>query len=150
MQAVLGGALAAGAAFILFVVLPRHEGQIDGISAWAVDHFPLIDQTHPIHGGPEEVRAWFSAHHGVTVTPPRDADYGSLTGCKMTDMGTDPVPLLRFDGNVTAVVFILPARLATSLRGEAVRGMRRGGFVIDVWSEGPEEYLRITRAKSGS
>ena len=149
-QAIIGGALAAIAAFVVLVVLPRHGNEIDGVSAWAVDHYPLIDQTHRIRGGPDDVRDWFKSHHGVEVTPPRDADYASLTGCKMIDMGDDPVPMLRFDGNVTSAVFILPARLAPGLRGEDARGMRRGGFVIDVWSEGQGEYLRITRAKNGS
>ena len=150
MQAIIGGALAAIAGFLLLVVLPHHGNEIDGVSAWAVDHFPLIDQTHRLKGGPEDVRDWFKTHHGVEVIPPRDADYASLTGCKMIDMGDDPVPMLRFDGNVTSAVFILPARLAPVLRGDDVRGMRRGEYLIDVWSEGQCEYLRITRAKTGS
>ncbi|HUI09066.1 MAG TPA: hypothetical protein VL221_02000 [Bacteroidota bacterium] len=149
-QAIAAGALAALAAFVALVFLRPRGNEIESISAWAVDHYPLVDQTHQIHGNADDVRLWFRTHHGIDIIPPRDADYTSLTGCKMTDMGEDPVPLLRFDANVTTAVFILPARLEPTLRGAEVRGLRRGDFVIDVWSEGPGEFLRITREKNGS
>ncbi|HTO94851.1 MAG TPA: zf-HC2 domain-containing protein [Bacteroidota bacterium] len=149
-QAIIGGSLAAVAAFVALVILRPHGSEIDSVSDWAVAHYPLIDQTHRMGGGSDAVREWFRTHHGVAVTPPQEVDYASLSGCKMTDMGEDPVPLLRFDGNDTYAVFILPPRFGAALRGEGVRGMHRDGYVIDVWSEGPCEYLRITRAKSGS
>jgi hypothetical protein len=147
-------ALAAGLALCVLVsvilVLRGPDRELEQLSSWAVDHFPLIDQTHPIHGDARTVQLWFREHHQIDVLPPREADYAALTGCKMAEIDSEPAPLLRFEGKDTTAVFMLPGRF----RNVALSGpgtFRKGEYIIRVWSEEGVPYLRIMRdAASGT
>ncbi len=140
-------ARAAGLAlFILtavLIVLRTQDRETDRVVSWAVAHYPLIDQTHPLRGDAQTVRSWFREHHGIDVSPPRRADYSTLAGCKMAEIGSESVPLLRFEGRDTSAVFLLPARYR-DVTGAEERTFRESGFTIRVWSEDGNPYLKIT------
>jgi|GEM_PF-2536304 len=134
--------LALAAAIIVFVLVQRVPvRETDDVPSWAVRHYALIDQAHPLRGDEETVRAWFKEHHGIDVTPPRNADYATLTGCKMVEIDSLPAPLLRFEGADTSAVFMLPARFRS---GSDAGTIRKEGYIIRVWSEGAFSYLKIT------
>ena len=140
--------LAAGLALCILVAVVlifRGPGrELDRVSSWAVDHFPLIDQTHSIHGDARTVRLWFKEHHQIDVVPPREADYTALAGCKMAEIDSEPAPLLRFEGKDTSAVFMLPVRFR-NIAGSGAGTFRKGEYVIRVWSEEGVPYLRIMR-----
>jgi len=140
-----GGATLA--CFIIAQVLFRHPGnpEVDALAAWAIGNYPLIDQTHAIRGDAADVRAWFKDHHQVDVLPPAKVEYGELVGCKMTELGKDPAPLLRFDGRETSAVFILPARYAADINAAGNADITREGFRIVMWTEQGNPYLRISK-----
>lgn len=137
----------AAALALIAVVLLRHPGatEIDHVADWAIENYPLIDQTHALRGDPATVRAWFREHHQIDISPPVNVDYGKLVGCKMAEMGRDPAPLLRFNGRETSAVFILPARFAATFNAMGNRDISRDGFRIVVWAEGGNPYLKISR-----
>ena len=144
--------LAAAAAFILM----RTPGPgpdaapvatVEELTTWAVGHFPLIDQTHPLRGDAGAVRLWFKVHHAIDVAPPRNADYSTLAGCKMAELDAEPAPLLRFEGKDTSAVFLLPARLL-SLASSRSGTFRKDGFILRLWAEGEYPYLDISRDPS--
>jgi hypothetical protein len=137
-----GLAVCAAAAFML--LLPAPDGGVDHVSSWAVDHYPLIDQTHSLRGSADDVRLWFKDHHRIDVSPPKGLDYSTLTGCKMAEIDAEPAPLLRLEGNDTSAVFMLPTKFRRA--AESAGGpLHRDGYTIRLWSEGGYPYLKITR-----
>jgi hypothetical protein len=131
----------AAAAVILF---RAQDPGTDRVVSWAVEHYPLIDQTHPLRGDAVAVREWFKEHHGLDVSPPRDADYSTLAGCKMTEIDSEPAPFLRFEGKDTSAIFMLPPGIRSAAEGKGV--IRMSGYMIRVWSEGDCRYLKISRS----
>ncbi|HXX62791.1 MAG TPA: zf-HC2 domain-containing protein [Bacteroidota bacterium] len=146
LMPLLAGA-AALACLVIAQVLFRHPGnqEIDAIASWAIGTYPLIDQTHALRGDAATVRAWFKDHHHVEISPPAKVDYGDLVGCKMTELGKDPAPLLKFEGRETSAVFLLPTRYAAEINGAPSADITREGFRIVMWTEQGNPYLRISK-----
>lgn len=137
-----GVALCAVTAFILF--FPARESGIEHVSSWAVDHYPLIDQTHSLRGSADDVRLWFRDHHRIDVVPPKHLDYSTLTGCKMAEIDAEPAPLLRLEGGDTSAVFMLPPKFRRAAESDAGT-LHRDGYTIRLWAEDGFPYLKITR-----
>jgi len=143
-RAVLAASLSLCILAAFFMFSRAHDRDIAHVSSWAVDHYALVDQTHPLHGNAEAVRAWFREHHQIDVTPPRDADYSTLAGCKMAEIDSEPAPLLRFEGTDTSAIFMLPSGFRQAA-GAGAGTYRKGGYVIRIWSEGGSPFLKIMR-----
>jgi len=109
------------------------------LMAWGVAHFALVDQVHAVNGNAETVREWFQTHHQISVQPPQRADYSRLTGCKMAEFDSHPVPLLRF---AEKAVFILASRSVPE--GTKVEN----GFQFEFWNEGSTAYMSMSRVQS--
>lgn len=137
-----GLALCGVTAFMLF--FPAQEGDVEHLSSWAVNHYPLIDQTHSIRGSADEVRLWFRDHHRIDVSPPKTLDYSTLTGCKMAEIDAEPAPLLRLEGSDTSAVFMLPPKFRRAAESEA-GALHRDGYTIRLWAEDGFPYLKVTR-----
>jgi len=110
--------------------------------AWGLQHYSLVDQVHPVTGDAETVRSWFRDHHQISVAPPQRVDYSHLTGCKMTEYDSHPVPLLRFQGQETKAVFILPPGAIGDSQGKVIS---QNGFHIELWKEGSAAYMAMSR-----
>ncbi len=129
------------------VFLRRTNAQIDTLAGWAVQHYSMIDQTHPLRGDADTVRVWFRDHHNTDVVPPRKVDYTELVGCKMIDLESDPAPLLRFAGPRPSMVFILPVKYSSIVHEGAEIGIEKDGYRIRLWVEGDHPYMRIEKER---
>jgi len=140
-----------GAAIVLIVIVgyfafPSRTSDIERLASWGIGRYPLLDQAHAVSGNAETVRAWFQEHHHIDVAPPQRVNYSELTGCKMTQFGSEQVPILRFNGKQTRAVFILPSESYGFLGGNReVRVLSRKGFRIELWAEGKTPYMALTK-----
>ena len=130
-------------AILGYFALPLRTYDVERLAFWGIEHYPLVDQAHALTGDAETVRAWFREHHQIKVEPPEKVDYTELTGCKMTQFGSQQVPILRFNGKETKAVFILPA--TSFLSRPTDRVLSKNGFRIELWSEGKTSYLALTK-----
>lgn len=127
---------------ILFINSWSRPGNSKELIAWGIQHYPLVDQAHPVTGDSETVRRWFRDHHQVTVNPPQRAEYSRLTGCKMTEWNSRPVPLLRFQETPVKAVFILPPN---ALKNDETGVTSQDGFRVELWREGSASYMALSR-----
>lgn len=125
-----------------FLLLQSMDPNGERLASWGLQHYSLVDQTHPVRGNADSVRSWFQEHHGIAVQPPSHVNYASLTGCKMTELDSRPVPLMRFEGREVKAVFILPQNVAYQ-PGERV--LQRDGFRIEFWKEGATAYMALSK-----
>ena len=134
--------LSAAALFIVgFFLLKAPSSSDELLASWGVQHYALVYQAHAVTGNAESVQHWFLEHHQMKVRPPQQVDYSHLTGCKMSEFDSQPVPLLRFGGKQTRAVFILPeGRLSN-----APQVLSRNGFRIEFWKEGNADYMVLTQ-----
>ena len=137
-----------GIAIVLVVIFgyfafPCRTYDVERLAYWGIEHYPLLDQAHAVTGDAETVRTWFREHHQIDVAPPKKVNYTELTGCKMTQFGSQQVPILRFNGKQTKAVFILPA--TSFLSRPTSRMLSKNGFRIELWSEGKTPYLALTK-----
>jgi len=132
---------------LLFVIgyflLPRREPLIEQLASFGIQHYSLVDQTHPVRGDAQTVRVWFRDHHHMEVVPPAKINYAELSGCKMTELNSEQVPLLRLDGEMTKAIFILPTKYRGVVRH--VDELSRDGFRIEFWSENDNAYMALSK-----
>ena len=133
-------------AFFLIILLTRTDSKADPVARWAIQHYSLIDQTHPLQGNADTVRTWFRSHHQVEIVPPQRVDYTGLVGCKMIEWDSEPAPLLRFAGPQPSAVFILPARYGNILPSGREIGLEMDGYRVHLWIEGNHPYVRISKS----
>jgi len=138
-----GGLVSAALIIGIFLVLRPHGPEPDRLIDWAIQHYPLVDQVHGVRGDAVVVQEWFKEHHGIVLRPPAKADYAELSGCKMTEFGSQPVPLLRFDGKKKSAVFVLPADFSIPGDIRTIGTFARKGFRVEVWMEGSNSYVRV-------
>jgi len=139
--------IAIAAVFIIlvyFVSAPK-TSDVEQLASWGIEHYPLLDQAHAVSGNAATVRLWFQEHHHIDVTPPQGVNYSELTGCKMTQLNSQQVPLLRFVGKQEKAVFILPSFAAKSWNARRAQTFLRHGFQIELWTEGNTSYMALTR-----
>lgn len=108
---------------------------------WGIQHYALVDQAHPVTGDAEIVKAWFREHHNLSVVPPSRIDYSHLTGCKVTDLNSQQVPLLRLEEKTVKAVFILPGNAVQSTSAS----ISRDGFHVELWREQSSLYMSVAR-----
>jgi len=132
-----------GAALLILLAfgyqLLQRQNEEQQLTAWGISHFALVDQVHPVNGNAQTVREWFQTHHQVSVQAPERVDYSHLSGCKMAEFDSHPVPLLRFDEKTPKAVFILASK--------SVRAGTRveNGFQFEFWNEGSTAYMSMRR-----
>lgn len=131
---------------LAFLLLRMDHSRRDEMVAWGIEHYTLVDQVHALRGNAGEVRRWFREHHNVEVTPPEKVNYAELVGCKMMEFKSEPAPLLRFDGQQTSAVFILPARFSGAMGRGEVHEFYRDGFHIEMWSEEGGAYMKVSKS----
>lgn len=129
-----------------FLLLRPDNSRLDQVIAWGIEHYPLVNQVHALRGDADGVRNWFREHHNVDVRPPEKVNYADLVGCKMTELESEPAPLLRFDGQQTSAVFILPARFSGSAGRDGINDLSRNGFHVELWSEEGNTYLLVSKS----
>lgn len=108
---------------------------------WGIQHYVLVDQAHPITGDAEAVKGWFRQHHNLSVVPPTRIDYSHLTGCKVADLNSQQVPLLRLEEKPVKAVFILPDNAVQSTSAS----ISRDGFHVEFWREQSSLYMSVAR-----
>jgi anti-sigma factor RsiW len=135
--------VAVAAAFVLIASLwyLKFSGpDVEQLASWGIQHYALVDQTHPISGNADTVRKWFQDHHQISVKPPQQINYSQLSGCKFTEMNAKPVALLRLDEKPVRAVFILPQKTVLPLRQKV---LYRDGYQIQFWKEDTTLYMSL-------
>jgi len=135
---------AIAAAFLLIVsvwYLKFERPDVEKLASWGIEHYALVDQTHPVKGNASTVEEWFQTHHQIAVRPPGQVDYSYLSGCKMAEMNSQQVPLLRFDEKPVKAVFILPEKSIFAFQ----KVLHRDGYQIDFWKEESTLYMSLKR-----
>jgi hypothetical protein len=115
---------------------------VEQMASWGIEHYSLVDQTHPVKGDASVVQAWFESHHQLSVRPPSEVDYSRLTGCKVTEMNSKPVALMRLEEQPVRAVFILPEK---SILPFSPRVLQKDGYQIEFWKEDTTVYMSLIR-----
>jgi anti-sigma factor RsiW len=140
---------AIAAAFVLiasFWYLKFSGPDVEQLASWGIQHYALVDQTHPVSGNEDTVRAWFQEHHHISVRPPQRVDYSRLSGCKFTEMNSKPVALLRVEEKPVRAVFIMPQKSVLPLKQKL---LYKDGYQIEFWKENGTLYMSLkTQAKT--
>jgi len=114
------------------------------LASWGIQHYALVDQTHPFHGNAAKVEEWFQDHHKVSIKAPSDINYSRLTGCKFTQMHSQPVALLRLEEKPVKAVFILPEKRIIPFPDKV---LYRNGYQIRFWQEQRTLYMSLSTMK---
>lgn len=135
---------AIAAALVLiasFWYLKSSGPDVDQLALWGIQHYALVEQTHPVSGDATTVSAWFQQHHHISIKPPRRVNYARLSGCKFTEMNSMPVALLRVEEKPVRAVFILPQKSILPLQQKS---LYRDGYQIEFWKEDGTLYMSLT------
>jgi len=136
------GIAAAIVVVAAFFYLRWSAGNSEELANWGIQHYELVDQTHPVTGNAQTVKAWFQEHHNLAVIPPQQIDYTHLSGCKMAEFRSQPVPLLRLEEKPVKAVFILPESANIGFR----RSYMKDGFQITFWKEQDRFYMSLAKS----
>lgn len=135
------GIAAALVVIAVIFYLRLSDADAEKMADWGVQHYALVDQTHPVAGDAETVKQWFLQHHNLSVVPPARIDYSHLSGCKVAELNSQQVPLLRLEEKPVKAVFILPDR---SLRFSS-NSISKDGFHVEFWREQNSVYMSVMR-----
>ncbi|HSE39573.1 MAG TPA: zf-HC2 domain-containing protein [Acidobacteriota bacterium] len=138
----LGGVAAAFVLVAAFFYIRFAAPNIEQLASWGIQHYVLVDQTHPIRGNAEAVQTWFQDHHQISVRPPAQVDYSKLTGCKVAQMNSEAVALLRLEEKPVKALFILPQKSIWPVRQKVID---KDGFRIEFWKEEGTLYMSLKR-----
>jgi hypothetical protein len=134
---------AIAAAFVLiasFWYFNFSGPNVEQLASWGIQHYALVDQTHPVTGDAATVSAWFEEHHHISIKPPQRVDYSRLSGCKFTEINAKPVALLRLEEKPVRAVFIMPQKSALPLHQKV---LYKGGYQIQFWKEDGTLYMSL-------
>jgi anti-sigma factor RsiW len=134
-------AIAAAFVLIAFWYLKSSGPDVDQLASWGIQHYALVEQTHPMSGDASTVTTWFQQHHHISIKPPRRVNYSRLTGCKFTEMNSKPVALLRVEEEPVRAVFILPQKSILLVQEKI---LHRDGYQIEFWKEDGTLYMSLT------
>lgn len=135
---------AIAAALVLiasFWYLKSSQPDVDQLASWGIQHYALVEQTHPVSGDATTVSAWFQQHHHISIKPPQRVNYARLSGCKFTEMNSMPVALLRVEEKPVRAVFIMPQKSIFPLQQKS---LYRDGYQIEFWKEDGTLYMSLT------
>lgn len=135
------GLAAALVAVVVFFYLRSPGADVKEMADWGIQHYVLVDQAHSVTGDAETVKTWFRQHHNLSVVPPARIDYSHLTGCKVAELNSQPVPLLRLEGKTVKAVFILPDNAVRS----SSTSISRNGYQVELWREQGSLYMSVVR-----
>jgi anti-sigma factor RsiW len=134
---------AIAATFLLIVLLAYLKfaaPDVEQLASWGIQHYALVDQTHPVQGNAATVHKWFQEHHQISIRPPVQIDYSRLAGCKMTEMNSRPVALLRIEEKPVRAVFILAQKSIFPFQKKV---LYRNGYQIEFWKEESTLYMSL-------
>jgi anti-sigma factor RsiW len=134
---------AIAAAFVLiasFWYLKFSGPDVEQLTSWGIQHYTLVEQTHPLSGDASTVSAWFQEHHHISVRPPQRVDYSRLSGCKFTEINSLPVALLRLEEKPVRAVFIMPQKSVLPMQQKV---LYRAGYQIEFWKEDATLYMSL-------
>jgi anti-sigma factor RsiW len=134
---------AVAAAFILIASFWYYKSSgpdVDQLASWGIQHYALVEQTHPVTGDATTVSEWFQQHHHISIKPPERINYARLSGCKFTEMNSMPVALLRVEEEPVRAVFILPQKSALLLQKKV---LYKDGYQIEFWKEDGTLYMSM-------
>jgi len=113
---------------------------VQQLASWGIQHYALVEQTHPVSGDASTVSAWFQEHHHISVRPPQRVDYSRLSGCKFTEINSLPVALMRLEEKPVRAVFIMPQKSILPMQQKV---LHRAGYKIEFWKEDATLYMSL-------